>query len=330
MTVGWGIIGIGRVADTAMAPAITADPRSRLVAVVSRDQERADAFAAKHGAIGAGTSYEAMLADSRVDAVLVTTPNALHPGHVIAAARAGKHVLCDKPLATSAAEAERVVEECVRAGVRLGINFQTRHHTCFEDARRVIASGDLGEVVYAQVDASPGASRLAGWRTDPALAGLGAVNNIAVHIYDLLRYLLGAEVVEVAAMFETGRDGGLERLPMVLLRFSNGAMAYANGNQVTFAPLNDIVIHGTRGRIDGRGITRPGQEGEMRVVTSDGETSRAYSTGDAYQRTVAAFSAALEEGREPSASGLDGLRSVQLTDAIARSAREGLAVELVS
>ena len=328
MTLGWGIVGIGRVADGFMAPAIAVDPNSRLAAVVSRDQGRAEAFAAKHGAGWAGTSYDEMLANPDVDVVLVTTPNALHPEQVVAAARAGKHVLCDKPLAPSVSEAERAVAACLEAGVKLGMNFQTRHHTCFQEARRVISSGEIGDVVMAQVDASPGATQLAGWRTDSELAGLGAVNNIAVHIYDLLRFLLGADVTEAVGMFETERSGQLERMPMVLMRFSNGTLAYANGNQVTPKPLNDIVIHGTRGRIDGRGITRPAQEGDMRIVTESAEKVEHYRTHDAYQRTVAAFSAAVLEGREPNPSGLDGLRSVQLTDAIARSVRESRVIEL--
>ncbi|MGI8563161.1 MAG: Gfo/Idh/MocA family protein [Candidatus Dormibacter sp.] len=326
MTIGWGIIGIGRIADSAMAPAITGDANSRLEAVVSRDEGRAEAFAVKHGAAAAGTSYEEMLANPQVDAVLICTPNTLHPDQVVAAARAGKHVLCDKPLGGIAADAARALQACKQAGVKLGINFQTRHHGCFQEARQAIAEGRIGDVISAQVDASPGSAPLGGWRTDVALAGLGATNNIAVHIYDLIRFLLDDDPTEVVAMFESGRAEQLERLPMVLMRFSRGALVYANGNQLTPKPLNDLVIHGTRGRIDARGLTRPGQEGRMRIVSGEDETEREYSSHDAYARTLAAFSHAVSEGREPNPSGLDGLRSVQLTDAIRRSAREGLVV----
>jgi 1,5-anhydro-D-fructose reductase (1,5-anhydro-D-mannitol-forming) len=328
MTLGWGIIGLGRSADTLVGPAIAADPNSRLVAAVSRDTDRAKAFAGRHNAETATTDYAAMLADSAVDVVAITSPNALHPDQAIAAARAGKHVFCDKPLAPDAATAERVLEACAEAGVKIGLNFQTRHHACFQEARQIIANGDIGDVMAVQVDASPGAVPLGGWRADPELAGLGAVNNIAVHIHDLLRFLIAAEVSEVSAMFDTGRAPALERMPMVLLRFSSGAMAFANGNQLTPKPLNDIVIHGSTGRIDGRGITRPAMEGDMRVTTAAGETTKHYSSHDAYERTIAAFSQAIIDGREPNPSGLDGLRNVQLSDAIGRSAREGRVIEL--
>ncbi|MGH7902969.1 MAG: Gfo/Idh/MocA family protein [Candidatus Dormibacteraceae bacterium] len=323
MTLGWGIIGLGRSADTLMAPAITADPESRLAAVVSRSQEKADAFAAKHGAAAAGTDYDQMLANPEVDVVLITTPNLFHPEQAIRAAREGKHVLCDKPLAPDAAQAESVLAACQAAGVSLGTNFQTRYHTCFDEARRVIEGGEIGEVLTVQVDASSGAGGWTSWRADPELSILGAINNVAVHMYDLLRFLIGGDVTELTALLDVERRQELERIPLVLMRFENGAMAFANGNQGTPRPLNDIVIHGSEGRIDGRGITRPFAEGEMRVVTAAGERSRRYSSGDCYERIVAAFSGAVLSGREPSPSGLDGLRCVQITDAIVRSAREG-------
>lgn len=322
MTLGWGIIGLGRAADTLVAPAITADPNSRLVHVVSRDADRGRSFADRHGAPSASTDYDAMLADPDVNVVAVTSPNALHPEHVFAAAKAGKHILSDKPLAPSAAEAQRMLDACAAAGVRIGLDFQTRHHTSFVEAKRVIDSGEIGEIVAIQVDASPGRIPLGGWRADPSLAGLGAVNNIAVHIYDLLRFLTGSEVTEVSAMFDVGRAEELETMPFVLMRFASGALAFANGNQVTPMPLNDIVIHGTAGRIDGRGITRPQQHGEMRIATAAGSRTGQYSSDDCYERLVAAFSAAILAGRDPDPSGLDGLRCVQLTDAIRQSARE--------
>jgi 1,5-anhydro-D-fructose reductase (1,5-anhydro-D-mannitol-forming) len=329
MALRWGIVGPGRIANDALAPAISKDPNSELVAVVSRDPDRARAFADRHGCRWAGTDYEGMLALPDVDVVLIATPNALHADQVVAAARAGKHVFCEKPLATTAPAARRAVDACREAGVTLGINFQTRWQQAFRDARHVIMSGEIGDVVAVQIDASPGRRPPGGWRTDPDLAGLASVFNIGVHIYDALRFILQSEVVEVAAMFDTGRKSRqIETLPMVLLRFDNGALAYANGNQATPFPLNDMVVYGTKGRIDGRGITRPGMEGEMTVVTESGSRTARYSSVDCYDRTVAAFSEAVLKGRDPDPSGLDGLRSAELADAIAKAASEGRVVEL--
>ena len=166
----WGIIGLGRIADTEIAPAITTSPHGELRGVVSRDQGRADAFAGRHGAARALTSFDELLADPEVDAVYIATPNALHAGQVVVAAAAGKHVMCDKPLALSVADAQRAVAACEEAAVQLGITFQTRFHDHFGRFREVIQDGSLGEIRVVQVEMSPGRTLLKGWRTDPALA----------------------------------------------------------------------------------------------------------------------------------------------------------------
>ena len=183
---------------------------------------------------------------------------------------------------------------------------------------------------HVQVDASPGTRRPAGWRTNLDVSGLGSVNNIAVHMYDLVRFLLDQEVTEVSAMFDVGREAAMEVLPLVTLRFSGGPLAYANGNQSSFKPLNEIVVYASKGRLGGQGLTRPETEGDLVVATEDGERSSHFSNADCYRRLVAAFAESVIAGRDPSPSGLDGLRSVQLTDAITRSAREGRVVAVDS
>jgi 1,5-anhydro-D-fructose reductase (1,5-anhydro-D-mannitol-forming) len=322
----WGIIGLGRIADSEIAPAIGASPRGRVHAVVSRDQGRADIFAARHGAARALTSFEDLLIDPGVDAVYIATPNALHAAEVVAAAQAGKHVMCDKPLALNVADAERAVAACEQAGVRLGITFQTRFHDNFDRFREIVQDGTLGDIRVAQVEMSAGRTLLKGWRTDPALAGLGTINNIGVHAFDLLRYIFGAEVQEVTTM--TGHEEGLvpETLALVLLRFTNGALGYVNVNQSVAFPQADITVYGTKGRVVGRACTRMNMEGTLTVTTEDGETIIETASFHAYRNAVMAFEEAVEEGREPSPSGLDGLRSARLTAAIADSLSTGRTV----
>ena len=116
------------------------------IGVVSRDQARADTFAKKFGAEHAYTSYDDLLRNPEVTVVAIHTPNAQHAAQAIAAARAGKHVFCDKPLATSVADAERIVRECDKSGVRLGVNFPSRFMPCFIETRRIIANGEIGDV----------------------------------------------------------------------------------------------------------------------------------------------------------------------------------------
>jgi len=319
----WGIIGLGKIADSEIAPAINASPQGVLRGVVSRDQGRADSFAKRHDAALALTDFADLLADPAVDAVYIATPNALHADQVVAAARAGKHVLCDKPLALSIADAQRAVAACDQAGVRLGITFQTRYHGNFSRFREIVQDGSLGEIRVAQVEMSSGRTLLKGWRTDPALAGLGTINNIGVHAFDLLRFLFGAEVTEVTAL--TGHEEGLapETLALTLLRFDSGALGYVNVNQSVSHPQADITVYGTKGRVVGRSCTRMNMHGTLTITTSSGETTLETSSYDAYTRTIAAFEDAIAAGRAPSPSGLDGLRSVELTSAIAQALRTG-------
>jgi 1,5-anhydro-D-fructose reductase (1,5-anhydro-D-mannitol-forming) len=331
MTNGWGLIGTGRIADDRILPGINAFAGNKLIAVVSRDQARASAFARKFGAQHAYTSYEEMLRNPDVTVVAIHTPNSLHAEQAIAAARAGKHVFCDKPMATTVTDAERVVKECDKAGVKLGVNFHNRFMPCFIETKHIIDSGEIGEVLLVQLEASPGAnpaSTRATWRVDPAIAGLGTTMSIGVHVYDILRYMLSSEIATVTAFFDTPR-GVMEQTNLSVFRFANGVMAQLNVNQKTPNPHNDFVIYGTKGRITGKGLTRSRASGELQVLTGEGKTRcRDFPAVNAHAACVADFSQALLDGRASSPSGIDGLRSVQLADAMARSAWDGVHVSL--
>lgn len=327
-TLGWGIVGLGRIASTQIAPAITASDRSTLVSVVSRDQGRASEFATAHGAANALDDYAAMLADPQVGAVYIATPNALHADQVTAAAKAGKHVLCDKPLSVTVGDAQRCLDECRAAGVRLGITFQTRNHDGMAEAAGLVRSGGIGKVVAAEVTMSAGRNLPRGWRTDPALAGLGTLNNIGVHAFDVLRYLLGSEVREVTAMTSSEPGFEVDTTALVLLRFADGTLGYVNANQTVPDSRDDIVLYGSEGRILGRNLSRPGRDGAVEFTTRDGTREVQAASHDAYRRTIDSFAAAVLDGRDPSPSGEDGLRSVQLTTAIAEALGGRTAVTL--
>lgn len=327
-TIGWGIIGLGRIAGSQIAPAIRACENSTLVSVVSRDRTRAEEFARAHGPAAALDDYAKMLADPRVDAVYIATPNALHADQVIAAAQAGKHVLCDKPLAVTVEDARQCVAECRAAGVRLGITFQTRYHDGLADAVRLLRDDGIGKVIVAEVTMSGGRNLPRGWRTDPELAGLGTINNIGVHAFDVLRYLLGSEVTEVAAMTDSEPGYRIDTTALALLRFGCGTIAYVNANQSTPHARDDIVLYGTAGRMLGSNLSRPDRDGTLSFITPAGERAFPASSRDAYRRVISAFAGAVTDGRDPSPSGEDGLRSVELTTAIASALAERRVVSL--
>jgi predicted dehydrogenase len=167
-----------------------------------------------------------------------------------------------------------------------------------------------------------------GWRTDPGLAGLGTLNNIGVHAFDVLRYLLGSEVSEVVALTDSEPGYAIDTTALVLLRFGNGTLAYVNVNQSVPHSRDDIVLYGTAGRVLGSNLSRPERDGALSIITPAGEREFAASSRDAYRRTVDAFADAVRGQRDPSPAGADGLRSVELTAAIAEAIRDHRVVPL--
>ena len=216
MSLGWAIAGIGSHADLKIAPAIARARDSRLVAVYSRDRGRADAFAEKRGANAAYSSLDAMLADSRVDAVFVASPNHLHAPQTIKAAAAGKHVLAEKPMANSVSAAAAMIDACRDHGVTLGLGFELRFHPAHLWARRLIDAGAIGRIRLAHGQWGRGnrgepehlpRTGLREWWETPELIGEASVLvGLGVHVFDLLRFLLREEVVEVVAMTDGQTD----------------------------------------------------------------------------------------------------------------------------
>jgi predicted dehydrogenase len=323
VTLGWGLIGTGRHADFMVAPAINRGEEGTIVAVMSRDIGRATAFAERHAAALTTDSVDQLLSDDRVDIVYVGTPNATHAALVVQALRMGKHVLCDKPLATSVSDAIAAVQLAQHDHRKLGVCFQLRHHPAHQQARELIRDGVIGDVVSARADAgSFGAA--ADWRTSRELATAGVIFDLGVHVLDLLRFTLGLEVCEVAALSDRTADQWLDQTTIALLRFENGGLGVAGADHRDSVPKRLLEVRGTTGRITcidttdlswGRGERRS----RMVISSSNGEKARVYDVSDTVDRLIADFNRAVLEDREPLASGIDGLRSVEIVDAVLRS-----------
>lgn len=341
MALGWAIISTGMHPENKIAPAINAAAEADLVAVYSRDRSRAEAFAQKHGARAAYDSLEELLADSRVEAVFLCSPNALHAGHAIQAARSGKHVLCEKPMTTTLDDAVAMVRSCREQGVKLGVGYHLRTHPGHVLARDLIAQGALGQTTLAQGQwgfgvrgraQPPPRSGLRQWWGEPELiGGAAAMMGTGVHVVDLLRFLLGQEVVEVAAITDgqTG-DQPLETMASISLRFDGGAIAAVSCGRLLPDSRNDFTIYGTDGRITGRATLWESRQGRIEVVSETVNRTEVYSS-DYLGNFIAEledFQQAIEQDREPVATGLDGLRVVEVTLAMIESAGTGRTVRI--
>ena len=202
--IGWGLIGASTIARQYMVDAIRAQDGNEVVAVMSSSADRATQFATENGIAGAYASIDSLLADPAVQAVYVSTTNELHHSQVLAAAKAGKHVLCEKPLALNVADAIEMVRACKKAGVVMATNHHLRNAATHRKLRELLDAGAIGRPLFARVfHAVHLPAHLQGWRLDKPAAGGGVILDITVHDIDTLRFLLDAEPVEVMGMSQT-------------------------------------------------------------------------------------------------------------------------------
>ena len=341
MAFGWGIISAGAHPNNNIAPAISSVDSEDLVAIYSRDQGRAEAFAEKHGAKAAYDDLDRMLADPRIDAVFVAAPNSLHAQHGLRAAAAGKHVMMEKPMTTTLEDAVSLVQGCRDAGVRLGMAFMMRHHPGHVLASKIFKQGTLGKINLAHVQGGPGTrgqgpppprTGLQAWWEDPdQIGGASVMMGIGVHLADLLRFVLGQEVVEVSAMSDGQTDQRpLEQLTTLLLRFDGGTIATLTCGRIIPDNRNDLVLYGIDGRLATQRTVSANVQGKVEVVSDTLNQTEVYTEGRLgnFSGQLVEFHQAVEAGRDPSASGIDGLRVVEITLAMIESARHGRTVKI--
>lgn len=341
MPLGWAIIGIGSHADLKIAPAMQRAQDSRLVAVYSRDQARADAFAATHGADAAYSDLDLLLADSRVEAVVVASPNHLHAPQVIRAAAAGKHVLCEKPMANTATDAAAMVSACRDHGVTLGMGFELRFHPAHLWARRVIDAGSIGRIRLAhgqwgrgnrgEPEHLPRTGLRQWWETPELIGDASVLVGLGVHVFDLMRFLLREEVVEVIAMTDgQTAEQPLEHIATIALRMSSGAIAQVMCGRMLPDTRNDLALYGSDGRFATKETVWEARLGSAEVVsaTVNGSESWEYDYLANFVAELDDFRAALEHGRPPAATGDDGFLAACITAAAIESAKTGKAVKL--
>lgn len=323
MSIRWGIIGCGRIADKWMAPAIRAVEGSELIAVFSRDLCKAQAFAGRHGARRAYSDFDAFLDDPDLEVVYIATTNNVHAKQTIRCAKAGKHVLCEKPMATSITEAEHMIVACREAGVRLALNYHMRAFPSNGLARQYILEGGIGQPQVARASLAvliPDDARA--WRLSTELMG-GVILDLATHCVNLLRYLLKDEVVEVTAYAEQQMfHQGAEDSALCLLRFSSGTLAFVHaGYNIPFIE-NGYEIYGTQGTLVGRRLIGQHPGGTLESRSLAGVKLLAEETTNPYESSVASFAQAVRAGDEVLTSGEDGLQDLRIGFALQRAVRE--------
>jgi 1,5-anhydro-D-fructose reductase (1,5-anhydro-D-mannitol-forming) len=328
---GWGLIGASTIARQYMVDAIRAQQGHDVVAVMSSSLDRAKTFAGEQKIPSAYDSLDAVLQDPAVDVVYISTTNELHAAQAIAAARAGKHVLCEKPLALTLDDALAMARTCKEAGVVLATNHHLRNAATHRKIRELILAGAIGRPLFARVfHAVYLPPNLQGWRLDRPEAGGGVILDITVHDVDTLRFLFGSEPVEAMGMSQSASlaKHGLEDGAMAVLRFDNGALAQLHDAFTVKHAGHGIEIHGEAGSIVGRNVMSQRPVGDVLLRSEAGETPMPVNHEGLYLRGVAAFCSALKGQGGPAATALDGIRSLAAALAVSESCRTGSLVRI--
>lgn len=340
----WAVLGSGGIARRRTIPeGIVPARNARLVVVHDINAPANEEIARQFGAHPVDSVGALLAAD--IDAVYVATPVHLHCDQVIECARAGKHVLCEKPLGLSVAEAEEMIAECRRKEVQLGCAFMMRFQSQHQAALRLIQEGKLGEPVQARAQLScwyppiPGA-----WRQDPALGGGGSLMDMGGHCMDLLEMFFGP-VTEVSCLVRnTVHSYGTEDSALALLHFANGALGTVDAFFCVqdHCSQNRLELYGSKGSILARGTISQGSAGEMTAYLAESDSGydaqqvRVNREGVAiapaprnlYQAEIEEFSQALLENRASSIEAAIGLRTQKILAACYTSARSGRVIDV--
>lgn len=342
-TFGFAVIGTGNI-SAAHIDAIEKLPNARLVGVMSRTPEQAEATAQPHGA-KAYADLESLLTDEEIEVVCICTPSGAHRDPAIAAARAGRHVVIEKPLEVTTQRARDIIVAAEASGVKLATIFMSRFSDAHQLLKQTVKQGKLGRLL--QGDASVKWYRSqeyydsGAWRGTWALDGGGALMNQAIHQVDLLLWLMGP-VKEVFAYAATLNHERLEveDTLVAVLRYANGALGSITAATSLYPGQPKILdIHGEGGTVrvkdDGialwqlASLTEDEQTAVLERFSAEGSGTFADPMAMSFEnhrRQLEDFLHAIETDSTPMVDGHEGLRSVELVEAIYRSATSGQTV----
>jgi predicted dehydrogenase len=328
----FGIAGFGLHAVRRLMPGFALSKKCRVTALSRRDLGKAKQSAAEYKIPLAFDSVEELSRCSEVDAVLVTTPNSRHLPDVTAAIQAGKHVLCEKPMAMNADECRQMVEAAHQKNVLLGVAQIFRFDESVNRIRELVAAGSIGKPVFARSEFSflAGPAHPRKWLYDTSLAGAGPIFDVGVHCIDTLRYVLRDEVAHVnASATRDERSGTVESAAALTLEFSRGTLAtvLVSYRAEYRTPLELIGDSGVIRADDALNVEYPI---EIQVRKNDG-TVRSESAYNklAYGLQVDAFADAIEGKSRFPAPGEEGWQNQEILDAALRSIRTGTTEHVV-
>lgn len=304
----WILVGVGDISSKRVLPAIASEARSELVGIVTRSPEKAE----KYG-VPSWTELETALEHCPCDAVYVATPVFLHAPQTIAALRAGRHVLCEKPMALDYAEAASMAEAADASERILGIAYYRRLYLKVERARELIAAGAIGRPVFAEAtshDWFHPAEGARSWLVDAKLSGGGPLRDIACHRIDLMNYLFGTPVRASGHLSTLVQAMQVEDNATVLMEYDSGARGMVDVRWHSRVARDEFRIRGTDGEIDLSPLNG------ARLVHPGG-TEQIEAPANLHYPCVEDFVSAVLEGRMPRSSGTSALATEWVMEQVA-------------
>ena len=334
-SVGYAVVGLGAISQVAVLPAFEHARRARLVALVSGDKGKAEGLAKKFrapGHYGYG-DYDACLHRPDVDAIYIATPPGAHEEYAVRAAREGKHVLCEKPLAATAAQAARMVKACRARRVRL----MTAYRKYFEPAsltlKDIVRRGELGRVDVIHTlftEFRPSGDKSPKWLFQRKLAGGGPQMDLGVYCVNTTRWLIDEDPVRASAIswaHDKKRFREVEEGVAYRLDFPSGVLMQGTSTYGS-ALASFLNVHGEKGWASLCPAYAFEQERRLRLESASGRFEKTFGTLDEFALELDAFSDCILKGRDPEPDGYEGLKDLVIIEAIYRSARTGRPVPI--
>jgi predicted dehydrogenase len=300
----WGLIGAGDIARKRVAAALRDSTACDLLAISRARSELAESFAKSVGARRWYSGWRELLADREIDGVYVATPVHLHAEHAIAAAEAGKHVLCEKPMAMNVGECDRMIAACQANGVKLGVAYYRHFYPVIERVKQIIASGEIGDAVLVQINAferfNPPPDHPRSWLMKREQSGGGPMFDFGCHRLEVLINIFGPirHVTSMTANVVFDRE--VEDTAAALLQFDDGPCATLAVTHGAIEPRDTFDVFGTAGSIHVAELNR----GDARITTTGGERLESHPPADNLHRPlIEDFVEAVSMGREPAVNG---------------------------
>ncbi|MFC2094582.1 Gfo/Idh/MocA family protein [Bacteroidota bacterium] len=318
----WGIAGCGYFAEHTFIPALSVLRRSKLVSLYSHKKKRAQQLAEISGATGYFNNYDDFL-KSDINCVYVASVNSDHHEQVIKAANAGKHILCEKPLAITSEQAEEMVNVCKENNVHLAVNYVHRFHPHVVKAKELIRNQTLGKLVSINLnfnfDLPPGSN----FRFNKKLSGGGALRDIGTHMIDLLRFF-GGEIKDINGYLDNlVYKSDVDDFAAAIVKFNNGGYGYFNVSFNNKKAFNRIEILGHKGAISIDRLIGVKHQSAKLTILLDGQAKMSFrKRGNKLNYLLRSVQKSFIKNEQPLVTGEDGLINMKLMEELERKCRK--------